>query len=102
VVDHGHALGDPHRMVVGQDHDAEPETDALGQLAQRAEDDFGARRHREAGEEVMLDEPDGVESHPIGEHALLEGFFDHRVIVDHRALHLVRQTQSHSTLRVGP
>src|SRR4029453_3256906 len=47
------------------------------------------RGHREGGEEVVLDEPDRVEPHPIGEHALLEGFLDDRVVVDDRPLHLV-------------
>ena len=44
----------------------------------------------------MLDEPDGVEAHPVGEHALLERLLDDRVVVDHRPLHLVREAQSHA------
>ena len=48
----------------------------------------------------MLDEPDGVEAHAVGEHALLDRLFDDRVVVHHRALHLVGQTQSHWPLSV--
>jgi len=33
VVDHRHPLGHPHRVVVGQDHDAEPQADTLGEPA---------------------------------------------------------------------
>jgi len=90
MIDHRHALGHPHRMVVGEDHHAESEADALGQAAERAEDHLRARGHREAREKMMLHEPDRVEAHLVREHALLECLLDDRVIVDHRPLHLVR------------
>src|SRR5262249_9140112 len=60
-----------------------------------------AGRHREAGEEVVLDEPDGVEAHPVGENALLDRLLDDRVIVDHRPLHLVGQAQSHAPVSLS-
>src|SRR5262245_23002067 len=55
----------------------------------------------------MLDEPHGVEPQSVGQHALLDRFLYHRVVVDHRALHLVGQAQSHArrilyTALVGP
>src|SRR5262245_51609803 len=55
----------------------------------------------------MLDEPHGVEPQSVGQHALLDRFLYHRMVVDHRALHLVGQAQSHArrilyTAHVGP
>jgi hypothetical protein len=50
---------------------------------------------------VVLHEPHGVEAHLVGQHALLEGLFDHRVVVDDRSLHLVGETQSHATFLSG-
>ena len=76
VIDHRHALGHAHGMVVGKNHHAESEADALGPLAQRAEDHLRARGHREARQEVVLDEPDGIEAHLVREHALLDRLLD--------------------------
>ena len=45
---------------------------------------------------VVLDEPDGIEAHLVREHALLDRLLDHRVVIDHGPLHLVRQAQSHA------
>jgi hypothetical protein len=50
---------------------------------------------------VVLDEPDGVEAHLVGQHALLQRLLDHGVIVDARPLHLVGETQSHGSLSPG-
>src|SRR6266550_4547941 len=47
----------------------------------------------------MLHEPDRIEAHLVGEHALLDRLLDHRVVVDHRALHLEGETQSHVFLQ---
>jgi len=96
VIDHRHALGDADRVVVGEDHDTEAEADALRQPAERAEQHLRARRHREAREEVVLDEPDGVEAHLVGEDALLQRLLDDPVIVHDRSLHLVGEAQSHA------
>jgi hypothetical protein len=68
VIHHRHALGHAHRVVIRQDHDPEAQPDALGQAAQGAEEHLRAGRHREAGQEVVLDEPEGVEAHLVGEH----------------------------------
>jgi hypothetical protein len=101
VIDHGHALGHPHGMVVGENHHAKSETDALGQPAQRAEHHLRARGHREAREKVVLDKPHGIEAHLVREHALLDRLLDDRVVVDDRPLHLVRQAQSHAPASRG-
>src|SRR5262249_61949321 len=60
--------------------------DAPGHLAQRAQEDLRARRAREAREEVVLDEPQVVEAHLVGEHALLERLLVELVPVDVGAL----------------
>ena len=98
VVHHGDALGDAHRMVVGQDDDAKAQADALGQLAQRAENNFRAWRHAEGGEEVVLDEPDVIEAHLVGQADLLDGFLDDGVVVQLGTLHFVGQAEFHDSL----
>ena len=44
---------------------------------------------------MVLHEPDRIETHLVGEEALLKGLLDDGVVVDHRALHLVGEAQSH-------
>jgi hypothetical protein len=66
MIDHGHALGHPDRMMVGQDHDAEAQANALGQATERPEHHLGAGRHRETGQKMVLDEPHRVEAHLLG------------------------------------
>ena len=102
LVEHGRALGDVDRMVRGQDRDAEADPDPLGELTQRAEQDLGAGRAREPGEEVVLDEPEVVEPDPVREHALLDRLLVERVPVDagalERSLRFVEQAESHGRL----
>ena len=95
MVHHRHALGHPDRVVVGQDDHPESQADALGQPGQRAEDDLGTGRGGERGQEVVLDKPHSIETHLIGQYALLDGFFDDGVVVQHRALHLIGQRKFH-------
>jgi hypothetical protein len=99
LVEHGGALGDVDRMVSRQDAHAEPDPDPPGQLTEGAEQDLGARRAREPGEEVMLHEPEVVEPDLLGEHALLDRLLVERVPVDARArersLRFVEQAESH-------
>jgi hypothetical protein len=67
-------LGNPDRVVelVRQERHAVPEADALGALRQRAQEHLGGRAVRELGQEVVLDEPHGVEAELVGELDLLE------------------------------
>ena len=95
MVHHRHALGNPDRVVVGQDDHPESQADALGQPGQRAEDDLGTRRPGECSQEVVLYEPHSVETHLIGQYALLDGLFYDGVVVEHGALHLVSQRKLH-------
>ena len=76
-------------MVVGQDHYAEAEPDALGLPGEGAQYHLWARRSGKAGEEVVLDEPDPVEARLVGRHALLDGLVHYPVVVQCRTLHLV-------------
>src|SRR5262249_40799523 len=73
--------------------------DPPGELAQGAEQDLRARRPREPGEEVVLHEPEVVESDRVGEHALLDRLLVERVPLDARALErslrLIEQPESH-------
>ena len=89
-------------MVIRQDAHPEAEADARRQLAERAEQDLRARRAREPGEEVVLDEPDVVEPGLLGRHALLDRLLVERVPVDGGArvgpLGLVEQTELHRVL----
>ena len=96
LVHHRHPFGHPHRVVVGQDHHAEAEADALGQAAQRPEDDLGTGRLGEGGQEVVFHEPDRIEPHLIGQDALFDGLFNHGVVVQHGPLHLVCQGKFHN------
>src|SRR5262245_1990366 len=86
-------------MVRGKNGHAEADPDPPGHLTERAEQDLGTWRTREPCEEVMLDEPEVVESHAVGEHALLERFLVERVPLDARALErslrFVEQAESH-------
>ena len=95
MVHHGDPLGDAHRMVVGQDDNAKPKADALGHLAERAEDHLGTRGHAERGQEVVLDEPHVIEAHLVGQADLLDGFLDDGVIVQLGTLHFVGQAEFH-------
>ena len=45
---------------------------------------------------MVLDEPDRVEAHLVGEDALRERVLDDGVVVEHRPLHLEGEAQSHS------
>jgi hypothetical protein len=87
-------------MVVGQDAHAEADPNALGELTQGPEQDFRARGAREPGEEVMLDEPDVVETHLLGQDALLQRLLVQGVPIDggalERSLRFVEQAESHS------
>ena len=91
MIDHGHALGHTYGVMVWQDDDPEPQPDALGELAQGAEDDLRAGRHRKAGEKMVLDEPDVIKPHLIGQDALLDGFFDDRMVIQRSAAAFHRQ-----------
>ena len=89
VIHHGNALGDANRMVIGQDDYAKTEADVFGEAAEGSEDNLRAWGHAEGGEKVMLYEPHVVETHLVGETDLLDGFFDHGVVVQLRTLHFV-------------
>ena len=101
VVDHGNPFRHSYGVVVRENDDAESEPDAFGQTAQRPEDGLGTRGHRKAGEKVVFHEPDGVETHFVGQNALLNRFFDHGVVVNDRPLHFVRQAQFHDRIPLG-
>src|SRR4051812_44252915 len=74
-VERGGALGDPRRVVErGRKlHDAVTETDALRPLRRRRQEHLRRARVRVLLEEVMLDLPDVIEAHPVGQLDLLEG-----------------------------
>ena len=44
---------------------------------------------------MMLDEPDIVETHFVRKNALLNGFFDHGMVVQGRPLHFISQAEFH-------
>ena len=91
--------------MVRQDVDAEADPDPFGDLAQRAEDDLGARRAGEAGQEVVLDEPEGVKADLVGQRALFERLLVQAVPVDagafEGALHLVEKAKLHRRTSLG-
>jgi hypothetical protein len=64
-IEHRDALGDARRMIGGELEDAVAEPDLLRALARRGEEGFRRRRMRIFFEEVMLDHPGVVVSHPV-------------------------------------
>jgi len=92
-------------VVVRQDVDAEADPDSFCDLAQGAEDDLGARRAGEPGQEVVLDEPEGVEADLVGQRALLERLLVQAVPVNagtfEGALHLVEKAKLHRRTSLG-
>ncbi len=105
LVHHGHPLGHPYGVMVGQDHHAEAKADTLGQAAQGPEDHLRAGGHGEARQEVVLHEPNIVPAHLVGQDTLLNGLFNDRMVVEAWALHLVGQSELHvftSTVPVVP
>src|SRR6266702_349449 len=72
LVHHGDPLGDPHRMMIGQNRHAEANPDTFGNLTQGAKHDFWAWRPGEPGQEVVLYKPKIIETHLIGQGTLLE------------------------------
>src|SRR5262249_10477398 len=102
LVQHGGALCHVDRVVRGQDRHAEADSDPARELAERAEQHLRARRAGEPGQKVVLHEPEVVESHPVGEDALLERLLVERVPLDARALErslrLVEQAESHGVV----
>ena len=86
LVQYGHALGDAHGVMVGQDAHAVADADLLGEAAEGAKERVLAWRAREAREEVVFDEPEVVEPHLVGEFALRQRFFVQRVPVNLGAL----------------
>ena len=91
MVEHGHSLRHSDRVVVGQDHHAEPKPNLLGSLAQGGVNELGAWRGRKPREEMVLDEPQVVETHLVRQDTLVEGLLQHQVVVQDFALHLVLQ-----------
>jgi hypothetical protein len=67
-------LGTPHRVVVRLGHEphAVTEADALGAARDRAVEHLGIRAVRVLLEEVVLDRPEGMPTHPFREDRLLE------------------------------
>ena len=61
------ALGNMHRVVVGQRHHAQAQADAPGALAGRGQHQIGLGRMRVAAHEVMLDQPRTTETQAIGQ-----------------------------------
>ena len=98
MIHHRHPLGDPYRVMVGQDDHAKAQADVFGEAAQRAENNFRAGRRRKGGEEVVFDEPHIVEAHFVGQDALLDSFLDYGVVIQSRTLHFVSQAEFHSAL----
>ena len=90
-------MGYPHADLLVRGGAAGAELDA----APRQVVDHGHALGHAHGEEVVLDEPYRVEAHPIGQHGLLDGLLDHRVIVDHRPLHLVGQAEPHAPVSLA-
>src|SRR5882762_7327629 len=87
-------------MMIRQDTDAIAKADLFGDAAQSAKDGVLAGRARKAGEEVVLDEPQVVEAHLVGEFTLRQGFFVQFVPVNLRPFEL---TITHiDFLSVGP
>src|SRR6266446_227694 len=73
-------------MMIGQDTDTVANADLLGDPAEGAKEGVLAGRAREAGEEMVLNEPEVVEPHLVGEFALRQRFLVQRVPVNGRAL----------------
>ena len=65
VVEHGEALGDPHRVVPGQDRHHRPELDALG-LSRHPGQEHEHLRRQLVVREVMLGRPHRVEADVLG------------------------------------
>ena len=85
LVDHGHPFRHPYGMVVGQDGHSEADANILGALAERAEHHFRTGRTGEPKQEVVLDEPEVVESHLVGKFALVKSLPVQGVPVDFSA-----------------
>ena len=86
VVEHGELDGEAHGMVQRHLDDGEPEPRARGACRQRT----GERNRIGVGalaREVVLGEPEVVEAHRLGEHALLELLVDAREVVRGRRRH---------------
>ena len=68
-VQHGGALGDPHRVIVraGQQGDGVADADALGALGNRAVQHLGRGTVGELPQEVVLHRPEVVEPHVVGQ-----------------------------------
>ena len=99
-VEHRGALGDAHGMVVVERHAHDAVTDADARRARRhpRQEDLGRAHVRVPLEAMVLDRPDAVEAHLLGEHRLLDAVVDHLTLVgdrrvghlrfeDHRELH---------------
>ena len=65
-------LGDPHRMMIGQNRHAKANSDTLGNLTQGAKHDFWTWRTGEPGQKVVLHKPEIIKTHLIGQGTLLE------------------------------
>ena len=85
MVELDHTIGYHNGMVVGQDGHAEADANILGALAERAEHHFRTGRTGEPKQEVVLDEPEVVESHLVGEFALVKSLLVQGVPVDFSA-----------------
>src|SRR5262245_53549659 len=66
LIDHDYAFGYTNGAMVGQNRHTETDPDALSALAECPKYDLWARRAREPGQEVVLDEPEIVEADSIG------------------------------------
>jgi hypothetical protein len=99
LIHHGDAFGDAYGMMVGQNRYAKADPDALGSLAQRPEHHLRAWGAGESHEEVVLHEPEIVETHPVGQLALLQGLLIQRIPIDigalKRSLRLVQEAKLH-------
>ena len=72
LVQQGHPLGYPHRVMVGQDADAVADADLFGDAAQGAENSVLGGGAGKAGQEVVFHKPEVVEPNLVGEFALLQ------------------------------
>ena len=99
-VEHRGTFADPDRVVVpeGQAHDSVPDPDTFGLRGDPGEEDLRCAHVRVAQEAVVLDGPDPVEAHLLGQHRLVDAFTDDPVLAlacrerelrleDHRELH---------------
>ncbi len=86
------AFGDLDRMVHRgrQADDAVPDAEPRGLAGEEGEEGLGRRHMRILGERGVLDRPDGVEAHRLGEQRLLDDLVETARFVRARGVHHLR------------